>query len=163
MLLKNFDWWQEQLAKGGTVQQQMSMLQAVISLILNTSLWVTVTLCTKPENIEMLKKFYKQARPMGYWKPVRQAILDEGYELNEPKGLMLGGIWTTLVGFSWITLLILGLSKLYIGAYVFACILIVFAIVLAFVFKRVFNWHMARLETDNVAESTDSLEQTITE
>jgi hypothetical protein len=33
------------------------------------------TLLTKPEEDEVLMKFYKQVRPWGFWKPIHQKVL----------------------------------------------------------------------------------------
>lgn len=149
-LLTKIPWWQGQLDRGGTVVQQMNMLRAVICIVLNTSLWVVVTMFTKPEGMGALKEFYKRARPMGVWGPVKEALVKDGYEMTEPKGLMLGGLWTTLVGFGWIALMILGVSKLYVGDYGLAIPMIVGMVVLAWYFKKLFNWHMKRLDVEVV-------------
>ena len=35
------------------------------------------TLVTEPEDIEVLKKFYKQTRPWGFWDPIKEAVLKD--------------------------------------------------------------------------------------
>ncbi len=65
------------------------------------------TLLTKPEEDEVLIKFYKSVRPWGFWKPVYQKILktDPAFERNRDFGrdmfnVAIGIIWqTALVAF----------------------------------------------------------------
>ena len=154
-ILTNFEWWQGQIAKGETVQQQMGILQALIALVLNTSLWILVTLLTKPEDMNILKSFYLKANPMGYWAPVRKCLEKEGHRFERPKGLMAGGLGATLVGFVWICLLVMAISKLYVGEYVVASIMLVSSAGIAYLFKKLFNWHVDRLEIPHIADLDD--------
>lgn len=48
-------WWQTFLVIGAT-----------------TALWVTVALCTRPEDERLLRDFYQRARPMGWWGPIAE-------------------------------------------------------------------------------------------
>ena len=48
----------------------------VILFVSFTASWLG-TLLTKPENMEILKKFYIQTRPWGFWKPVISEVLKE--------------------------------------------------------------------------------------
>ncbi len=48
-------WWQTFLVIGAT-----------------TVLWVTVALCTRPEDEQLLRDFYQRARPMGWWGPIAE-------------------------------------------------------------------------------------------
>jgi SSS family solute:Na+ symporter len=65
------------------------------------------TLLTKPEEDEVLIKFYKTVRPWGFWKPVYEKILktDPAFERNRDFGrdmfnVFIGIIWqTALVAF----------------------------------------------------------------
>jgi hypothetical protein len=43
------------------------------------------TLLTKPEDDDILKKFYKNIRPWGFWKPVHKLVLqdDPAFEGNK--------------------------------------------------------------------------------
>ena len=154
-ILVHFEWWQEQLAKGETVQQQMGIFQALIALVLNTSLWLGVTLLTKPEDMSVLKKFYLKANPMGCWAPVRKSLEKEGYKFRRPKGLMTGGLAATFVGFAWVCLLVLAISKLYVGEYVVASIMLVLSAVIACFFKKLFTWHVDRLEVPHIENMGD--------
>ena len=56
--------------------------------------------------METLKKFYKRVHPFGFWKPVKEELGIEGYDLygwNSPKEL--------------ITVIILGIVMLYTGTF----------------------------------------------
>lgn len=65
------------------------------------------TLLTKPEDNETLKKFYKNVRPWGFWKPVHKLVLqdDPSFEANKDFkrdmfNIIIGICWqTSLVAF----------------------------------------------------------------
>jgi Na+/proline symporter len=48
-----------------------------ITLAISILVAVVVTLKTDPENMDVLKKFYKQVRPWGFWGPVRELVMAE--------------------------------------------------------------------------------------
>jgi len=48
-----------------------------IILIISIAGCVVGSLVTKPEEMEVLKRFYRQVRPWGFWGPVRQAVMKE--------------------------------------------------------------------------------------
>jgi Na+/proline symporter len=52
------------------------MLFPVI-LVISAGTAVIVSLLTEPDDIEVLKKFYKQVRPWGCWGPIRQMVMAE--------------------------------------------------------------------------------------
>jgi Na+/proline symporter len=146
--LGHWDWWAAQCAASETSAQSMGMLQAVISMTIGTIVWVATTLATKPEDMTILKRFYKTARPMGLWGPVKEAIVrDEGPEALPPQHrfMILGGMGTALLGFLWVALAILGISVLYVGRYGDAAAMAAGAVILALCFKRAFNWHVNRM------------------
>ena len=148
-LLPHWPWWQAQLAASEANIDAMTMLQAIMAMSLTTCLWVIVTLVTPPENSDTLERFYTTARPMGAWAPVRRRIIEAGRPVpNLPSGLFLGGLATAILGTVSIAATILGLSQLYVGAYLLAATLLIVAIVGGLVFRTAFNWHMHRLEAD---------------
>jgi solute:Na+ symporter, SSS family len=161
-LLKHSTWWQQQLDRSETMVQSMAMLQAVIAMVVTTVIWILVTLLTKPEDMEVLKKFYRRAHPMGHWGPVREAIRKEdGLEVlpGEKKYLIAGGFAAVLFGFAWVALAVLSLSELFIGKYATASGYAIASIIFALCFKRVFGWHIARLDVSDrnrVEEPTES-------
>jgi SSS family solute:Na+ symporter len=65
------------------------------------------TLLTKPEDNETLKKFYKNVRPWGFWKPVHKLVVqdDPTFEANKDFkkdmfNVVIGIVWqTSLVAF----------------------------------------------------------------
>jgi solute:Na+ symporter, SSS family len=46
--------------------------QTLIVMGLTTALWISVALLTKPDPDEILERFYRRARPLGWWGPLRQ-------------------------------------------------------------------------------------------
>jgi solute:Na+ symporter, SSS family len=145
-VLSNFPWWQERMAQSETMQQQLALFKALIAIVLNAFVWVTVTLLTQPHRMEVLKEFYKRAKPLGYWKPVSDELLREGYIWRQPRGLIAGGLFVAVVGVIWTSFLIMGLSKLYVGQYLIAVAMFFVMAAFAYWFKRLFSWHMRRLE-----------------
>ena len=60
------------------------------------------SLLTKPENDEVLKKFYKSVRPWGFWKPVHEKVMIENPEFQKNNNfkrdmlnVAIGIIWQT--------------------------------------------------------------------
>ncbi|MDK2972539.1 MAG: solute:Na+ symporter, family [Candidatus Sumerlaeota bacterium] len=141
--------WVEKMNEGGTSAQYLGMVQAFVGMVVSTALWVTVALLTKPEKMENLKDFYRQARPLGWWKPVRDAVLlEDGEEhvAHYPRGVIAGGFATGVLGTSWICLGILALSQLYVGRYAEGIGCGIASLVLALIFRKAFAWHYNRLE-----------------
>ncbi|MGA1864692.1 MAG: sodium:solute symporter family protein [bacterium] len=49
----------------------------IITVILTTAAWITVTLLTRPESESVLEGFYKRARPAGPgWRPIKERLGD---------------------------------------------------------------------------------------
>lgn len=67
-------------------------------LLLFGSGWITIvviTLLTKPEELDTLKKFYRRCRPPGFWKPVTEHLPQDeqaGIVLNLKQDLLDSGI-----------------------------------------------------------------------
>lgn len=55
----------------------------------STAAVIGITLLTKPESADALKRFYTRARPMGFWKPVAR-------QLGEDPGAPQRGFWRAL-------------------------------------------------------------------
>jgi len=71
----------------------------VILVVSFMASWIG-TLLTKPEDMEILKKFYIQTKPWGFWEPVKQEVLkeDPDFEPNKDFGrdsfnVLIGVIW----------------------------------------------------------------------
>lgn len=66
---------------------------------------IIATLSTKPDDIEVLKDFYRRVRPWGFWKPVHELVVaeDPNFKANrafkrDMFNVLIGIIWqTTLV------------------------------------------------------------------
>ena len=163
--LKQWSWWEAQLALGESAAQGMAMLQAVIAMVLTTSMWVIVTFFTKPEKTDVLKKFYLQARPLGLWGPVIEELQKDGYNVKPQKNLIISGACVSFVGFAAVACGVMGISKLYVGLYISGIFLFIAMAVLGFLFKRLFNWHVDRMLIDpitNREEVSEIAEKTIT-
>ena len=90
--------------------------------------------------------FHNRARPMGYWRPVQDMLRERGELREEPKHLILGGVFTAVMGAVWINSFVMALSKAYIGEYLDAFLFGIAAVVFAWFFKHFFNWQLRRLE-----------------
>ena len=71
----------------------------VILFISFMASWIG-TLLTKPENTEVLKNFYKQTRPWGFWEPVKKEVLKEDPDFEPNKdfrrdsfNIIIGIVW----------------------------------------------------------------------
>jgi hypothetical protein len=86
---------------------------------------------------------------MGVWGPIRRAVEQEdGCESanhNKPRCLILAGFATAGLGAAWISLAVLAVSELFVGRNKIALAMALSSIVLALLFKRVFEWRMKRL------------------
>jgi Na+/proline symporter len=51
------------------------MFPVILAMSLGAS--ILGTLLSKPESMEILKKFYKQTRPWGFWNPVKNEVMQE--------------------------------------------------------------------------------------
>ncbi len=63
---------------------------------------VAASLLTKPDDMEVLKRFYVKVRPWGYWGPVRRAVQEEYPEVKanphfgrDAINVVVGVIWQT--------------------------------------------------------------------
>lgn len=52
-----------------------------ITVGFTTIAWLLATLLTKPENTAVLKKFYLQVQPQGYWKPFQSTNTEKGIKM----------------------------------------------------------------------------------
>lgn len=141
-------WWQETGAQGPAALQYLGMIQALVAMIVSTVFWVSLTMITAPEKMERLIDFYKRARPLGFWTPVKLAIIaQEGPDAipTPPSGMIAGGFGAAILGTSWVSLAILSLSQLYVGQYMWGIVLAISSVLTAWAFKKAFRWHFARM------------------
>ena len=145
-ILGKIDWWQQQSMQAESIAQQMQIYQAVISMLITTSAWMIVTFLTKPEDMELLKSFYRKARPLGLWGPVRHAIeAEDGIPVQNPKLLIPAGFFVASLGAIWLILSVISLSVLFVGKWKYACVSGFVAVIFAVVFKYAFRWHIDRM------------------
>lgn len=150
-LLPQGEWWAAQIAVSPANADTMAMLQAVISICLTTIVWFTVALVTAPESEATLCNFYRRARPLGLWGPIRNTILaEEGTKTPLPR-LLLFGTLIGILGAAWIAAAVLGLSQLAVGRFSNALVLGLISAVGAFLFLPLFRWHVKRMEDSQLA------------
>ena len=151
-VLPHWTWWQERIEISPASAQGMAMLQAVVAMAATTALWMAVAFLTPPESMQTLKQFYLTAHPMGLWGPVRREVMLEAdtagtTNYEQPSGLILGGFFAAALGAIWIALGVLGISELAIGRYYLACGFFIATVLFAVAFKKVFHWHIDRMDT----------------
>jgi Na+/proline symporter len=66
---------------------------------------IVATLVTKQDDMEVLKSFYKQVRPWGFWKPVRDLVLAEDPNFK-PNRNFKRDMFNVLIGITWQTSLV---------------------------------------------------------
>ncbi len=150
-LLPQWPWWQQQMSASEAVADTMIMLQALVSIVITTCLWVLVVIVTRPETDQTLKAFYLIARPLGAWRYVRDLVLAEDSQQVasfQVDGLLIGGLGVAALGAVWVALGVLGISQLVVGQFGLAATLLAGALVGAMIFKRAFRWHMLRLNAE---------------
>jgi Na+/proline symporter len=148
-VMKEIPWIGQQFGSSESSALQMQMLQAIFTIMLTTIALLLVTLLTKPGDMQLLKKFYVRANPMGFWGPVRKELEKEyGTEIFEekPKWLLSGGSLTSAAGAIFLSLGILGLSEIAVAKYIQAFGFIACSIAMGFVFKWLLGWHCTRME-----------------
>jgi hypothetical protein len=105
-----------------------------------------VAFLTKPEDMELLKSFYRKAHPLGLWGPVRKAIeAEQGSKIDTPKMLIPAGLFVTFLGAAWLILSVICLSYLFVGKWNIGILCGVIAIIFAIAFKYAFRWHIDRM------------------
>lgn len=146
--LELMSWWQAIKATGPSADQLIAVLQGVIALVISTAVWMTVAALTPPEDMEVLKAFYRRARPMGAWGPVRDAIAaDDPGALPPEKAMLLPGIGTAALGLVWISSMFVGLSAAYVGKWTSVAVLAAVCVATGLAFKWAFNAYHDRLES----------------
>ncbi|MDN5199855.1 sodium:solute symporter family protein [Fulvivirgaceae bacterium BMA10] len=95
-------------------------------LVMSIAFCIVGTYLTKPENMETLKKFYRQTRPWGFWKPVYEELVREDPKFrrnNEFKqnmvNVVVGIIWQMTMVIMPMYLLIKDHQSFFIGLFIF--------------------------------------------
>ena len=148
-LLQQSAWWTSQRGASESAALGMDMLQAAIGAGFTAFLWIAVTLATSPEPMEVLTRFYRTARPMGAWGPVRRACLAEDPQWNPPeRGLLLRGLALALLGASWISAGVIGIGGLFIGKWITSACLLAGAVAGCVLFRRAFDRRLQCMDAD---------------
>jgi len=75
---------------------------AVFPIILGISAAasIVISLLTKPDQEEVLKSFYKQVRPWGFWGPIRDKVMHEDPSFQPNRGFLRDMV-NVAVGIPW--------------------------------------------------------------
>ncbi len=123
--------------------------------ILSTILSITVSLLTKPTDIETLKNFYSKVQPAGAWRPAKAAVLAEnpGFKKQSAFALDFMNTIISMIGITalYVSMLYLVLNRLAIG---FGLLSITFVTVIILYFTWYKNLPPPALQ---VAEDLDNI------
>jgi SSS family solute:Na+ symporter len=81
-----------------SLERNMALFPIILAISLLTA--VVVTLRTRPDDEEVLKRFYKQVRPWGFWGPIRDKVLREDPAFV-PNGNFARDMVNVAVGIVW--------------------------------------------------------------
>jgi len=96
------------------------------------------TFLTKPDDEEVLKKFYKNVRPWGFWKPIREKVQKEDPSFEPNKDLGRDAV-NVLVGIVWqMSLVVL---PIYLVIHNMKAFLITLAVTVVTMIILKFNWY----------------------
>jgi solute:Na+ symporter, SSS family len=98
--------------------------------------WITVTLLTKPSDIEQLKRFYARVRPAGpFWGPIARQVTEESGPINPGYSVARGLLcWVSATGM--VLCILFGSGKLLLGSSWTGAIILALALVLLFILQR---------------------------
>ncbi|MEN0110393.1 MAG: sodium:solute symporter [Planctomycetota bacterium] len=146
-LLSSIPWWAERVASSPSAASGMAMIAAAIGLLITLAMWVGVTLATRPEPMETLTDFYRRARPLGLWAPVRKACVAADPEWAPPPGgLLTGGLGVATLGAVAVGAGTIGLSVAFVGRWGEAAAYAAVATVGGVLFARTLDWHLRRMD-----------------
>jgi Na+/proline symporter len=118
------------------IERNMALFPIILGISLVTS--VVVSLLTKPDDIEVLKKFYKQVRPWGFWGPIRDMVCREDPSFR-PNTNFARDMVNSAIGIVWQTTLVLIPIYLIIKSFRNMWISIAVLVVTSIFLK--FNWY----------------------
>ena len=96
------------------------------------------TFLTKPDDEEVLMKFYKNVRPWGFWKPIREKVQEEDPSFEPNKDLGRDAV-NVLVGIVWqMSLVVL---PIYLVIHNMKAFLITLAVTVVTMIILKFNWY----------------------
>jgi len=107
-------------------------LRLVITLLVSTAVWVTVTFMTSPVPAEQLKEFYRRVRPgAGWWGPIIRQLPEVHVERRGWRDL---GCWIS--GVVCVYCAMFGIGKLVLGEYLYGTLFLIAGAVAAAVVLR---------------------------
>jgi len=86
------------------LERNMALFPIILGISAATA--ILVSLLTKPDDVEVLKKFYKQVRPWGFWGPIRDMVCREDPNFK-PNTNFSRDMLNSAVGIAWQTMLVL--------------------------------------------------------
>ncbi|MCJ7730429.1 MAG: hypothetical protein MUO27_11210, partial [Sedimentisphaerales bacterium] len=107
-------------------------------LLIGTATSIVVSLLTKPEDEEVLKKFYRQVRPWGFWKPIHEKVVRENPDFRKNTNFARD-MFNSAVGIVWQTTLVLIPTYLVIKSYRNMWISVAVLVATSIFLK--FNWY----------------------
>ena len=117
-------------------------LVVLASMGATTLLWVVVALLTKPDDDHHLIAFYREARPLGFWRPIaRKANVDNPL----PAKRILAGLGIAVLGLVALCSATLVLYALYLDQSQLALFAFLAAIAAGVGFFRAYGWFMRGL------------------
>lgn len=117
----------------------------IILVISFVSSWLG-TLLTKPEKMEVLKNFYTQTRPWGFWNPVKEAVLKENPNFQANKDFKRDS-FNVIIGIIWqMSMVVLPLYWLS-GNNTEAIISVIVLVITSIILKK--TWYNNLNEADN--------------
>jgi solute:Na+ symporter, SSS family len=119
-----------------SIERNMALFPFVLAI--SAGVAVTVSLLTQPDDIEVLKKFYKQVRPWGCWEPIRRMVSAEDPSFK-PNTNFKRDMVNVAVGIVWQTTLVLIPIYLVIKSFREMWISIAVLVVTSIFLK--FNWY----------------------
>ena len=119
-----------------SIERNMALFPFVLAI--SAVVAVAVSLLTQPDDIEVLKKFYRQVRPWGCWEPIRKMVMaeDPSFKHNtnfkrDMVNVAVGIVWQTTFVLIPIYLVIKSFREMWIAI----AVLVVTSIFLKF------NWY----------------------
>ncbi len=113
----------------------------------STALWIVTCLATAPERREVLERFYRRARPLGFWGPVASS------SQVRPIGR---GLLLALAGATAVMAYIVSISRAYVGDYGNAAAALTGMLALAAVFWKGFDPFVRSLLSAGEIENVDA-------
>jgi Na+/proline symporter len=118
------------------LERNMAIFPMILAISAVAS--IVISLLTKPDDQEVLKKFYKQVRPWGFWGPIRDMVCREDPNFKPNMGFARDMV-NVAVGIIWQLTLVLVPTYLVIRSYRNMWISIAVLVVTSIVLKK--NWY----------------------